>query len=242
MLDAWIARMAAAKVLMADERALRAELSGWLELLDLVIAGEKWAEDELSRLVSFRARNLGAEGRPASACLLQIMLLGDVLAEAQPEARAASKRLIEEMLQLVADAHEAGVTQRLAAKHRARLATVAPVFRLGERTVVGFVIGPMIGELLDALFGRLLREASRTDATVMVVDCFGGDDEGEVFYRTIAGVQKTPPGDRMHIVVSSVKSNEVARRGLERAGADMLRVRLADDVHEALAQAAIITP
>src|SRR5262245_50477431 len=124
MLDAWIRRMTSAKVLMGDGDALRSELSAWLDLIGLAGRGEAWAESELMRLVSFHARNLGADGHAASAALMQVILLEDVFEEAGQ--REQTQKITIQMKRLVADAHEAGVAQRLTNKHRADIARTSP--------------------------------------------------------------------------------------------------------------------
>lgn len=233
MLDAWVRRMAAAKVLMGEKEGIEAELSGWLELLDRAVAGEAWAETELSRLVALHARNLGAEGRPASAVLMQIILLDETLQEV---GRADQTReLIQHLLRLVADAHEAGVTQRLTAKHRKRLSAMAPVIRLGDRAVVGFLLGPMQPELLDALVGRVLREAVRSGAKVAVIDCLGADRDDEIFHRTIAAMQKQPPGDRLRLILTGLRDPDRSRQELERFGVDLERVQVEEDINAVVA-------
>lgn len=233
MLDAWIRRMAAAKVLMGEKEGIESELSGWLELIDRTVAGEAWAETELLRLVAVHARNLGAEGRPASAVLTQIILLDETLAEA---GRAEETRtLIQQLLRLVADAHEAGVTQRLTAKHRKRLSAMAPVIRLGERAVVGFLLGPMQSELLDALVGRVLRETVRCGAEVAVIDCLAADRDDELFHRTIAAMQKQPPGDRLRVILTGLRDPERSRQDLARFGVDLERVSVEEDVNAVVA-------
>src|SRR5688500_10549264 len=145
MLDEWIRRIASAKVLMGDIDALRAELSTWLELTDQLLRGEAWAESELMRLVSFHARNLGADGHAASAALMQVILLEEVFEEAG--LRDQTRKITLQLKRLIADAHEAGVAQRLTARHRSEIARTSPVIRIGERAVVGFLSGPMHADI-----------------------------------------------------------------------------------------------
>ena len=236
MLDAWIRRMSAAKVLMSDSDALRSELSAWLELIEQARLGEPWAADELLRLVSFHARNLGADGHAASAALMQIILLEETLEEAGQ--RDQSRKLLHDLLRLVADAHEAGVAQRLAAKHRGELARAAPVIRIGERAVVGFLGGPMHPDLIDALFGRVLRECARTGAEVAVIDTLGTNPDDDLFHRTVEGMQRIPPGDRLRIILTGLPDPELTERALVRAGASMERIELRGDVSEVIASLA----
>src|SRR5687768_17367650 len=167
MLDEWIRRIASAKVLMGDIDALRAELSTWLELTDQLLRGEVWAESELMRLVSFHARNLGADGHPASAALMQVLLLEEIFEE--EGRRKETRRITAQLLRLIADAHEAGVAQRLAARHRSEIARSSPVIRIGDRAVIGFLGGPIHPDILDALFGRVLRECARSGAPIAVI-------------------------------------------------------------------------
>jgi hypothetical protein len=234
MLDAWIRRMTSAKVLMGDAEALRAELSTWMELLDQVRRGESWAESELMRLVSFHARNLGAEGHPASAAMMQVVLLEEVFEEAG--LRDATRRITLQMKRLVVDAHGVGVAQRLTAKHRAEIARTSPVIRIGERAIVGFLSGPMHADILDSLFGRVLRECARTGAHVAVIDTLGMNTDDELFYRTIQGMQRMPPGDKLRLILTGLADTEATRKGLLRFGVNLDKVVFNADVSEVIAE------
>jgi hypothetical protein len=232
MLDSWISRMASAKVLMGDADALRAELSAWLDLIERMRGGESWAEAELMRLVSFHARNLGAEGHAASAALMQIVLLEESLEEAGQSIRPLAIAL----MRLVVDAHGAGAAQRLAAKHRTELVRAAPVIRIGERAVIGFLGGPLHPEILDALFGRVLRECTRMGAHVAVIDTLGTNPEAELFYRTIEGLQRMPPGDRLRLIITGLADPDAIQKQLSRLEIDMSRIVLRGDVSEVIAE------
>ncbi len=234
MLDAWLRSLASAKVSMGDVDAIRAELSAWLELIDRIRDGETWAEGELMRLVSFHARNLGADGHPASAALMQVALLEDALEDGGR--RADTRALTSRMMQLVADAHEAGLAQRLAARHRGELARSSPVIRIGDRAVVGFLCGPLHADLLDALFGRILRECVRTGAHIAVIDTLGTNADDELFYRTVEGMQRMPPGDRLRIILTGLPDLMHARTGLNTAGANLSKIALAGDVSEVISE------
>lgn len=234
MLDAWIRRMASAKVLMADGDALRTQLSAWLDLIEQARRKESWAEAELMRLVSFHARNLGAEGHAASAALMQVMSLEEVFEE--HGLRDQTSRLTREMLRLVADAHEAGVAQRLTAKHRSEIARSSPVIRIGERAVVGFLSGPMHADILDALFGRVLRECARTGAHVAVIDTLGIATDDELFYRTLEGMQRMPPGNGLRIILTGLPDPEATREKLRRCGANLDRIVVGGDISEVIAE------
>ena len=224
--------MAAAKVLMGDGDALRSELSTWLDLIDQIVRGESWAEGELLRLVSFHARNLGAEGHAASAALMQVILLEDLFEEQNQ--RSATRSITAQLLRLIADAHEAGVAQRLAAKHRSEIARSAPVIRIGDRAVIGFLGGPIHPDVLDALFGRVLRECTRVGAHVAVIDTLGTNPEDDLFYRTIEGLQRTPPGDRLRLILTGVP--EGLGQQLSRFAIDMKRIELRHDVSDVIAE------
>ena len=234
MLDAWIRRLTAAKVLMGDAESARSQLSTWLELLDHARRSESWAEAELMRLVSFHARNLGAEGHAASAALMQVVLLDELYEEAG--LRGEMRGLMLQLMRLVVDAHGAGAAQRLTARHRGETARSAPVIRIGERAVVGFLGGPMHAEILDALFGRVLRECARVGAHVAVIDTLGTNPDEDLFYRTIEGMQRMPPGDRLRIIVTGLADPEATQEKLSHYRIDMSRVVLRGDVSEVIAE------
>jgi hypothetical protein len=186
------------------------------------------------RLVSFHARNLGADGHAASAALMQVILLEDAFEEAGQ--REQTKKITLHMKRLVADAHEAGVAQRLTNRHRADIARTSPVIRIGERAVVGFLSGPMHPDLLDALFGRVLRECARMGANIAVIDTLGMSTDDDLFYRTIQGMQSMPQGDGLRLILTGLADPEAARKGLLDAGANLEKVVIRPDVSEVIAE------
>jgi hypothetical protein len=167
---------------------------------------------------------------------MQVILLDETLDEAG--LRAETRSIISQLLRLVADAHEAGVAQRLAAKHRAEIARTSPVIRIGERAVVGFLSGPMHAEILDALFGRVMRECSRTGASIAVIDTLGTNPAEDRFYRTVEGMQRVPPGDRLRLILTGLAEPETMKQHLARFQVDLTRVVLRGDVSEVIAELA----
>ena len=104
-----------------------------------------------------------------------------------------------------------------------------------EQAIVGFLLGPMEAEILDALFGRVLRESVRAGAKTIVIDCFGADEDDELFHRTIFSLQEQPPGDDLDVVLTGLRDIERTRTLLEAAGAKLDRIRFEEDVSRVLA-------
>jgi hypothetical protein len=221
---------------MGDMDALRAELATWLDLMDRMQRGEPWAEGELMRLVSFHARNLGAEGHAASAALMQVLLLEEIYEE--HGRRKETRPITAQLLRLIADAHEAGVAQRLVSKHRSEIARSSPVIRIGDRAVVGFLSGPIHPDILDALFGRVLRECTRTGAQIAVIDTLGTNPDDDLFYRTVEGMLRTPPGDRLKLILTGIGDPDVMYGKVSSRSIDASRLALRNDVSEVIAELA----
>src|SRR5262245_17915994 len=79
VLEQWIAALEGAHVLMGPREAVASELARWIALIGPAIEGDQASSHELFKLVAFHARGLGGDGRPASAALMQILVLEDVM-------------------------------------------------------------------------------------------------------------------------------------------------------------------
>src|SRR5262249_15472065 len=157
----WIRALEKAHVLMGPREAIAALLGRWLTFFAPASGGDEAASKELFKLVAFHARGLGGEGRPASAALMQFLALADVLGDAgalrEPEAK-----LIRELPRIVADSHALGASERAKTRHHLEIRDFSPIIRLGDSTIVGFLLGAMETDLIDAMIGRVLRECART--------------------------------------------------------------------------------
>ena len=114
--EAWLARLEEAHVTMGTREAVGHELGRWLDFLGPAADGDESIAHELYKLVAFHARNLGAEGRPASAALMQVLLLEDAVNEAVPEPKLLA-RVLREVTRVVADAHSLGSSERAKNRH-----------------------------------------------------------------------------------------------------------------------------
>lgn len=240
LLDAWLTKLEAAHVLMGAREAAEAELGRWLSYLSQAASGDDSAERELFKLVAFHARGLGAEGRPASAALMQAVLLQDVVIGiygAKPGSPAPPSGLLavlRELLRVVVDAHALGSSERTKLRHHLEIRDFSPVIRLGSKTIVGFLLGAMERDLIDAMIGRLLREAARTHADEVVLDVFGAARDNETFQRTIQAFLRSEVGCRIRLTLSGLRDAEGTKRALAALGCNMERVRFEPDVNTAL--------
>jgi hypothetical protein len=216
LIEAWLDRLEGAHVLMGNRDAAMSELMRWLDYLGPTADGDQSTAHELHKLVAFHARNLGAEGRPASAALMQILLLEDALeavgqrgseatedrgsarsreppkaAPLEAEDRTVLAPTLRELLRVVADAHALGASERARNRHHLEIRDFSPVVRLGEKSIMGFLLGNMDGDLIDAMMGRLLRETVRSGADVVVLDTFGAARDNDTFHRTVQAFQRS---------------------------------------------------
>jgi hypothetical protein len=204
----------------------------------LTIEDDEASTHELHKLVAFHARSLGAEGRPASLAMMQIELLGDALhgPEAAPLDVRTSK-VLREIARIVADSHALGAMERAKFRHQLEIRDFSPVIRLGETTVVGFLLGAMERELIDAMIGRLLREAARTNADQVILDCFGAARDNETFHRTIQSFMKHEVGCRIHLTLSGLRDTDATRTALTSLGCNLERLQFEPDINTAIAAA-----
>lgn len=241
--DLWLARLEEAHVMMGRREAVAHEFRRWLEFIGPAADGDESSAHELYKLVAFHARNLGAEGRPASAALMQALLLEDavrttVAAGAAPAGAAwpALQQVLREVMRVVADAHALGSSERTRNRHHLEIRDFSPVIRLGPRTVIGFLLGAMEGDLIDAMMGRLLRETVRTGAEVVVLDAFGAARDNDTFHRTVQAFTRSEVGCRVTLVLTGLRDVEATRAALAAIGCSMERVRFEPDVNTAIAR------
>jgi hypothetical protein len=230
----WVQRLEHAHVLMGPREAVAAALDRWLAHLGSAADGDTGAARELYKLVAFHARALGADGRPASAALMQALLLQDAL-ETVLGAQAALRNVMREICRVVADAHALGHSERAKNRHHLEIRDFSPVVRLGERTVLGFLLGAMDSDLIDAMAGRLLREAARSSAERVVLDTFGAARDNETFHRTIQAFLRSEVGCRVHLTLTGLRDPEATRASLAALGCNMERVHFEPDVNSAIA-------
>lgn len=234
ILGDWISKLEAAHVLMGSREAIAHELERWLEYLGPAAEGEQSGAHELYKLVAFHARNLGAEARPASAALMQGILLQDALASTVERAPRLLE-ILREVLRVIADAHALGHGERTRNRHSLEIRDFSPVIHLGARTVMGFLLGPMDGDLIDAMIGRLLRETARTGAEVVVLDTFGAARDNDTFHRTVQAFLRSEVGGRVNLVITGLRDIEATRSALKAIGCNMERLSFQADVNTAIA-------
>ena len=233
MLAEWMTALTAARVLTDTREAMEAQLGPWLSALEAAGAGDDAAKGELLRLVALYGRALGAEGKPASAAVLQVALLDRAFRGRGPISDHLSATL-DEMLRVIADAHDLGATQRLRQRNLRALRESSPVFRWADRAVIGFLIGGMEAELVDAMFGRVLRECAGAGVDHAVIDVFGAPPDDQLFHHTIRGFADAKELDRYHLTITGLRDPEATRRALDQLGVDRRRVTLLPDLQRYL--------
>jgi len=220
ILEVWLDRLETRRWLLGPREAVRAELSHWLALL---AEPDRASRHELHKLAAFHARQLGVDGRPASAAIGQVLELGRVLESHDSE-----------LLEIVADAHALGAEERARAAHEQVLRDRAPLVRLGGGRILGFLIGPMSPDLMDAMLGRLLREAAMVEATHAILDLGSAEEDDDRLHRTLDGFLRTKVGQRLHLVILGARDAAKTRAALAAVGADVARVSFFDHLHDYL--------
>lgn len=233
MLAQWIEALSEARVLTESKAALESQLGPWLVALEAAGSGDEGARSELLRLVALYGRALGAEGRPASAAVMQVTLL-DRLYRAQGPISPALAATLDEMLRVIADAHDLGASQRLRQRQLRGLKEWSPVLRWADRAVIGFLVGGMEAELVDAIFGRVLRECAGTGVEHAVIDVFGAPPDDELLHHTVRGFAEAKDLERYHLTITGLRNPEATRRALDALGVDRRRVTLLDDLQRYL--------
>lgn len=233
VLDAWVRRLEAERVHMAPIQALRSELSGWLPLL---FSADTVDHDALMRQVAFHARNLGAEGRPASAAILQIALLEDAMNEVG-SMTPAQRPVLRQMLRVVADAHALGASVRQQNNHQAALSR-APIVRLPGQATVGFLVAGMQAQLIDAVLGRLLRAAAGSQEARAILDVSGAPPDDETFHRSLHGFATRPEFKGLTLDVTGLGHPAGTQDALDQLNTPRDRIRLFERLEDALGRTA----
>lgn len=238
LLQAWVDQLQAS----ADLQTL---LEGWVELLEPALGGEEWAQGELLQLLGFYARGQGLEGKPVSASLRLITALEEALNGAAEASRTSWRPLTQQLCNVMVDSHALGQTQRLQNRHLAALKRSAPVFSLAGVTTVGFLQGPMEAELLDALFGRVLRLCARGHRFALI-DCVGAEPDDERFHRTVRGflerwLENPGPAERK-LALSGLVSADRTREALLALGCAPDHLLFYENVDQALDALSIYKP
>jgi hypothetical protein len=208
---------------------LASELDGWLTLFLDAAAGDGAAREELAALVALAARRLAGEGRAASTAVLRCLALEDALfAVLGPD--HGLDRLARDLVRIAADAHQVGHGERERERMKRRLIDASPVLRVGERAVVGFVLGSMDADTVDALMGRVLRVAVGSDAPLLVIDVAGAPPDDDLFHRTLRGFVASEHAHRRRLVVTGLRDPVRTRGALTALGVPEGRVELRGDL------------
>ena len=203
LIELWIEKAKVARVLTASREGAETMFGGWFERLGEAADGDESAAAELYKMAALHALALGSQGKPTSITVMQVLLLEDVLSEeglASPETRA----LVRELLRVVADAQTVGHAERLNARHLKMVRDASPVVRVGPDLVVGFLIGPMDRDNIDALFGRVMREGVGTGARCIVVDVRGAEPNHEILHDTLVGYAQSDVATRLSLVITGL--------------------------------------
>jgi hypothetical protein len=233
LLDAWVSHLAKEKLLMGEREALTAELSTWLQLLFAGAGGDTGASAELFRFVALHCKSLGHEGRPASAVVMQVASLKDLLLGQTPAPDPKLLQLVHELIRVAADAQALGQGEKLKEKAIDELKHRSPVFTL-PNVVLGCLVGPMRAELLDALFARVLTECARHGIDRMIVDISSADEPDDRFFRTIHGLLTSPDVPPVSVIISGVRDLDATTMALRKLGVDTPRLRLVTQLGEVL--------
>ncbi len=227
-LNAWLERLQSAGVTMAQPDAAASEFGGWLELLTRAADGDASAEGDLYRLCAMHGRRLGQEGRPASAAILQPLLLADTLMAEQGNDHRFTRH-VRELVKIVADAHALGQTERLESRQNKMLRTSTPILRTSG-VVLGWIVGPMLADTIDAIVGRLFAECAAAGAERAVLDLSTAHAPNDVFFRTVAGYTKSDLAPKYRLVLTGVEDADAMRASIAALGADTGRF----DIHARL--------
>ncbi|MCB9653577.1 MAG: hypothetical protein H6729_05550 [Deltaproteobacteria bacterium] len=203
LIEVWIEKAKAARVLTASREGAETMFGGWFERLGEAADGDESAAAELYKMAALHALALGSQGKPTSITVMQVLLLEDALSEeglASPETRA----LVRELLRVVADAQTVGHAERLNARHLKMIRDASPVVRVGPDLVVGFLIGPMDRDNIDALFGRVMREGVGTGARCIVIDVRGAEPNHEILHDTLVGYAQSDVATRLSLVITGL--------------------------------------
>ncbi|MBK8010348.1 MAG: hypothetical protein IPK13_03310 [Deltaproteobacteria bacterium] len=203
LIERWIEKAKAARVLTASAEGAKTMFGGWFERLGEAADGDASASAELYKMAALHALALGSQGKPTSITVMQVLLFEDTLAEEgfeSPEIRG----LVRELLRVVADAQTVGHAERLTGRHLRMLRDASPVVRIGTDLVVGFLIGPMDRDNIDALFGRVMREGVGAGVRCVVVDVRGAEPDNATFHDTLVGYAQSEVAGRLELVITGL--------------------------------------
>lgn len=191
----------------------------WVELL---LEGPE-RRSELEALIALHARGLGESGRRASLAVLQVSLLDRL----RPDLDTVP------LVAVAADAHAIGAATRLERRARSRLRSALPVLPLPSGDVVAALVGPIDGDLLDALLGRAFVAAVQSQARRVILDLAGVEDlDLDLVLATAAAFPRHELADRLSLVLSGLDDPASAEARLQVAGAPTVRcVRRTSDLH-----------
>jgi hypothetical protein len=235
LLEAWLRRLNDDKLLSAKPEAMAALLGAWLAQLEPAAAGDAASAHELMKQLAFHARELGLEGRTASLAQLQILALDDLLlsrSAALGAGLAPLRRVVREATLVVADAHALGLAERLRAGHHRQIRDFTPIVRVAEDVVLGFLLGPMSADLIDAAVGGLLRAAASAGARTAILDIFGAGPEDQRFYRTIESMLAA--NTRIRFVLTGLPDPARTQAALAALGIDLSRITFEPRLNEYL--------
>lgn len=221
ILAGWLERAAAAKLLTPNREVAQSQVDGWLDLL----LAETESSAELDRLVAFECRNLGQTGRPASATISSLLALEDSVKDELGKDHPATAHA-RELVKIAADAHALGHGQRLEASHQKLLSTSTPVLRFKDKAVVGWLMGPILADAIDALLGRVFSSCAGTGAPIAIVDISAAEPPNDLLYRTIEGYAASDVAPKFRLVLTGVPDVDAVRATLNDRGVDTSKVGL----------------
>ena len=220
-LEEWLDGLAGAGALIGGREATTARLRGWLPWLEAAVTDDA-ARAELLRLVALDARNLAGEGRPASVAITQVLLLEDAWASPSTETRS----LVRLLIRVAADAFALGLRTAQEAEHAALLGRRLPVVPIADRWL-GYLLGPMVPEVIDGVMARLLHAAAASGARQVALDIAGATAPNEVFFRTLEGFSVTNTGSIEVLTLTNAPDLQPLREALSRHRIPSNRVQVA---------------
>ncbi len=237
-IDTWLHRIKAMLGPGPSTTEFAHEIEGWLPLVVDAAQGNEWSEGELHRLVAFQARNMGRQGQPTSLTLSRLQVVEEVLAHTNDSKEEGQKlkTQIADLSGLAVDAHQLGLTDRLARKHILSFKHSAPVIHLKDRAIIGFLLGPMEAEIIDAMLGRILTECSRRGIRTAALDVLGAEPDNETFHRSILGTTQLEDRPCTALTLTGLRNIEATRASLNKMGVDPARVAYLPDVDSFIQQ------
>ncbi len=227
--EQWLGRVQALKVLTEDRTLLGSVVRGWLEALQ-----KPDDATDLSERVALYGRSLGTDGQPASAAVLQGVLLRDILAAADAGEDIVTRTT--GLIRILADAHALGSLEREKLRARRARQSAAPVLCIAGVGVIGFVADTADADLVDGVVARVLRECAGRGERQAIIDIGGARREDQLIHRTIAGFTTSGDADRYHLVVTGLGPVSRTRIALEGLNANFERLTLAETLDGFLAQ------